>query len=65
MQTPRPLLLPLPICAFPSNFFRNQFDLRNLLVVNPHQVDENAMADDSEEYLKGQAQAAVQSLINR
>ncbi|CAM9794454.1 unnamed protein product [Scytosiphon promiscuus] len=42
-----------------------QFDLRNLLVVNPHQVDENALADDSEEYLKGQAQAAVQSLINR
>ncbi|CAB1097939.1 unnamed protein product [Ectocarpus sp. CCAP 1310/34] len=42
-----------------------QFDLRNLLVVNPHQVDEQALADDSEEYLKGQAQAAVQSLINR
>eukprot|EP00752_Nemacystus_decipiens_P018305 g16421.t1 len=42
-----------------------QFDLRNLLVVNPHQVDEDALAEDSEEYLKGQAQAAVQSLINR
>lgn len=42
-----------------------QFDLRNLLVVNPHQVDEGALAEDSEEYLKGQAQAAVQSLINR
>lgn len=42
-----------------------QFDLRNLLVVNPHQVDEDALANDTEEYLKGQAQAAVQSLINR
>ncbi|CAN0213700.1 unnamed protein product [Pylaiella littoralis] len=42
-----------------------QFDLRNLLVVNPHQVDEDALAEDSEAYLKGQAQAAVQSLINR
>ncbi|CAM9380482.1 unnamed protein product [Laminaria digitata] len=42
-----------------------QFDLRNLLVVNPHQVDEEALAGDTEEYLKGQAQAAVQSLINR
>lgn len=42
-----------------------QFDLRNLLVVNPHQVDDGALAEDSEEYLKGQAQAAIQSLINR
>ena len=28
-------------------------------------MDEEALADDAEEYLKGQAQAAVQSLINR
>lgn len=42
-----------------------QFDLRNLLVVNPHQVDEGALADGAEEYLKGNAQAAMQSLINR
>lgn len=42
-----------------------QFDLRNLLVVNPHQVDEDALADGAEEYLKGHAQAAMQSLINR
>lgn len=34
-------------------------------MVNPHQVDEDALAGDSEAYLKGQAQAAVQSLINR
>ena len=49
-------------CCIPSTV---QFDLRNLLVVNPHQVDEDALAEGSEEYLKGQAQAAVQSLINR
>ena len=28
-------------------------------------MDEEALAGDTEEYLKGQAQAAVQSLINR
>lgn len=54
------VLLPLLLLCGPF-----QFDLRNLLVVNPHQIDEDGLANDGEEYLKGQAQAAVQSLINR
>lgn len=35
------------------------------MVVNPHQVDEDALGGNPEEYLKGQAQAAMQALINR
>lgn len=45
--------------------FLVQFDLRNLLVVNPHQIDEDTLAANTEDYLKGQAQAAMQSLVNR
>ena len=43
----------------------SQFDLRNLLVVNPHRVDEEPLTRQAGVYLERQAQAVVQSLINR
>lgn len=43
----------------------SQFDLRNLLVVNPHQVDEESLAREAGTYLEREAKLAVQSLVNR
>lgn len=43
----------------------SQFDLRNLLVVNPHQVDEESLAREAGAYLEREAKSALQSLVNR
>lgn len=43
----------------------SQFDLRNLLVVNPHQVDEESLAREAGAYLEREAKSAMQSLVNR